>query len=398
MVRGVEGHYLLLDVLPVGRLRSATVLHRPKEGAAAILRAMSERTAASAPKVSIVATTHNQENYVRQAFDSFLAQRTDFPVEIIVADDASTDSTPSVIREYTDKYPHLFRPILRPENLGLNRNMTGALSAARGEYVALCEADDYWTDPLKLSKQVAFLDRHPATTVCFHPVRVVWEDGYAKDSRFPPPHLRGNLTVDALLLMNFIQTNSVVYRRLQRYDDIPADVMPLDWYLHVRHAARGGIGMLPDTMSVYRRHSKGMWHNQVADPPKFWLTMGSGHAATFDAMLDLFPDDPEREKLIAAMADWILRQIANVPGAQGRAVLEETIATYPRMAELAMKYRWASRSQRLKESWRRFALVAPHAKGMVEIWPFSLQHRQPHHGGDASRPLGEQYAATDARK
>ena len=253
---------------------------------------MTERTAANSPKVSIVSTTHNQEAYVRQAFDSFVAQQTDFPVEIIVADDASTDATPSIIQEYASRYPHLFRPILRSENLGLNANLTGALSAARGEYLALCEGDDYWIDPLKLSKQVAFLDRHPETAVCFHPVRVIWEDGYAKDSKFPPVHVRGNLSVEALILMNFIQTNSVVYRRLQRYDDIPADVMPLDWYLHVRHAVHGDIAMLPETMAVYRRHAQGMWHNQVVDPPKFWLTQGPGHAATFDAMLDLFPGDP----------------------------------------------------------------------------------------------------------
>jgi glycosyltransferase involved in cell wall biosynthesis len=349
---------------------------------------VSAGAAANSPKVSIVATTHNQEGYARQAFDSFLEQQADFPVEIIVADDASTDSTPAVIQEYTDRYPHLFRPILRPENLGLNRNMTGALSAARGEYVALCEADDYWTDPLKLSKQVAYLDRHPETSVCFHPVRVVWEDGYAKDSKFPPPHLRGNLSVDALLLMNFIQTNSVVYRRLERYDDIPADVMPLDWYLHVRHAAQGRIGMLPDTMSVYRRHAQGMWHNQVADPPKFWLTLGPGHAATFDAMLDLFPHDPEREKLIAAMADWILRKIATVPGSEGRVALKQTTAKYPRMAELATKHRSASRSQRLKESWRRFALVAPHRRGLVDVWPFSLGQQTEVAGSTALVAIG----------
>ena len=94
-------------------------------------------------------------------------------VEIIVADDASTDATPAIIQEYAGRYPHLFRPILRPQNLGLNANLTGALSAARGEYLALCEGDDYWIDPMKLSKQVAFLDRHPETAVCFHPVRVV---------------------------------------------------------------------------------------------------------------------------------------------------------------------------------------------------------------------------------
>lgn len=325
------------------------------------------------PKVSIVSTTHNQAGYARQAFDSFLDQQTDFPVEIIVADDASTDATPAIIREYAERYPHVFRPIFRTENLGLNGNLTGALSAARGEYVALCEADDYWIDPLKLSKQVAFLDRHPKTTVCFHPVRVIWEDGHAKDSKFPPVRVRGNLSLDALILMNFIQTNSAVYRRLERYDDIPADVMPLDWYLHVRHAVHGDIAMLPDTMAVYRRHAQGMWHNQVVDPPKFWLTQGPGHAATFDAMLDLFPGDPAREELIAVMADWILRQIANVPGPEGRAALQETIARHPRIAMLALQHRGATSARRLKTQWRKLAAATPSRRGLVDVWPSRLR-------------------------
>ena len=334
---------------------------------------MAERTAANSPKVSIVSTTHNQEAYVRQAFDSFVAQQTDFPVEIIVADDASTDATPAIIREYASRYPHLFRPILRSENLGLNANLVGALSAARGEYVALCEGDDYWIDSMKLSKQVAFLDRHPETAVCFHPVRVIWEDGYAKDSKFPPVHVRGNLSVEALILMNFIQTNSVVYRRLQRYDDIPADVMPLDRYLHVRHAVHGDIAMLPETMAVYRRHAQGMWHNQVVDPPKFWLTQGPGHAATFDAMLDLFPGDPLREELVAGMADWILRQIAKVPGPEGRAALQDTIAQHPRFAMLALQHRWATPTRRIKTLWHQLAAVAPSRGGLVDLCPTRLK-------------------------
>lgn len=254
------------------------------------------------------------------------------------------------------------------------------------------------TDPLKLSKQVAFLDRHPATTVCFHPVRVVWEDGYAKDSRFPPPHLRGNLTVDALLLMNFIQTNSVVYRRLQRYDDIPADVMPLDWYLHRtpcrpwrhRDAARHHVCLPPS----FKGH--------VAQPGcgSTEILADSGLGACGHVRRDArpFPGRSRARETHRRNGRLDLAPDRECARRSGRAVLEETIASYPRMAELAMKYRWASRSQRLKESWRRFALVAPHAKGMVEIWPFSLQHRQPQHGGDALRPLGERYAATDARK
>jgi hypothetical protein len=330
---------------------------------------MTERAAADSPKVSIVTTTHNQDAYVRQAFDSFVAQQTDFPVEVVVADDASTDSTPAIIQEYVDRHPGMFRPLVRPENLGLNANLTGALSTARGEYVALCEGDDYWIDPLKLTKQVAFLDQHPGTAVCFHPVRVTWEDGHAKDSKFPPVYLRGKLTVDALILMNFIQTNSVVYRRLSRYDDIPADVMPLDWYLHVRHAAHGHIAMLPETMSVYRRHTQGMWHNTVVDPPKFWLAQGPGHAATFDAMLDLFPGDPLREELIAGQADWILRQIAKVPGPEGRAALQATIAEHPRFAMLALQHRWAPPGRRLQALRRKLAAAMPSRRGLVDVWP-----------------------------
>ena len=334
---------------------------------------MTERTAGDAPKVSVVSTTHNQEAYVREAFDSFVAQQTDFPVEVVVADDASTDATPVIIREYADRYPHLFRPIFRSENLGLNRNLVGALSVARGEYVALCEADDYWIDPLKLSKQVTFLDRHPQTAVCFHPVRVIWEDGRADDSEFPPVSWRRDLTLDALIRRNFIQTNSVVYRRLPRYDDIPADVMPLDWYLHVRHAARGNIAMLPETMSVYRRHSQGMWYNAAANRTKFWLERGPGHAAMFEAMLDLFAGDPVREEIIAGSAGPILREIAKFPGPEGRAVLLDTIAQHPRFAMLALQHCWATPTRRLKTLWRNLAAATPSRRELVDVCPARLR-------------------------
>ncbi len=295
----------------------------------------------------MVTTTHNQEAYVRDAFDSFVAQQIDFPMEIIVADDASTDSTRAIIQEYVDRYPHLFRPILRPKNLGLNRNLVDALSRARGTYIALCEGDDYWIDPLKLSRQVAFLDRHPETAVCFHPVRTIWEDGRVEEEDFPPVVWRDDLSLDTLIRRNFIQTNSVVYRRLPHYRGIPADVMPLDHYLMVRHAFSGKIAMLPETMAVYRRHSQGMWNNRVVDPPKFWLSFGGGHAALYDAMIDLAAGDPVREDLIGGMADWVFSEIANVPGPEGRAALLDAIAQHPRCAMLALQHRWANDPDRL---------------------------------------------------
>ena len=303
--------------------------------------AVGDRASSGSPRVSVVAISYNHAAYIRETLDGFVSQKTGFPVEIIVADDASTDATPTIIQAYSDRFSHLFRPILRAENLGIHANLTDALSAARGEYIALCEGDDYWIDPLKLSKQVMFLDQHPTTAVCFHPVQVIWEDG-REGSEFPPLSWRTDFSVESLIRRKFIQTNSVMYRRLPRYDDIPADVMPMDWYLHVKHAVHGDIAMLPDTMSVYRRHSNGVSYDAVVNPEKFWLAEGSAHAAMSEAMLDLVAGDPLREEAIGEQADWVFRQIAKVPGPEGRALLLDTIARRPRIAMLALRRWWAT--------------------------------------------------------
>ena len=340
---------------------------------------MTEKAAMNSPKVSVVSTTYNHEAYIRAALDSFVAQQTDFPVEFIVADDASTDATPLIIQEYADRYPQLFRPILRSENLGLNANLTGALSAARGEYLALCEGDDYWIDPLKLSKQVAFLDRHPKTTVCFHPVRVIWEDGGASDSEFP--NWRPDLSLDGLLRQNFIQTNSVMYRRLPQYDDMPTADALWDYYLHVRHALHGEIAMLPETMAVYRRHSQAIWYKAVADPTSFWVSQGPGHATAFEAMLDLFPDDPVREAIVGVQADRVLREIAKVPGPEGRAALLDSIAQHPRFALIALQHRWATPIQRLKTLLRQRAAVASSWRTVADVYSARLKRQTGKVGG-----------------
>lgn len=337
---------------------------------------MTEVPAANAPKVSVVTITYNQEAYIRETLDGFVRQNVDFPVEFIIADDGSTDATPAIVQEYANRYPHLFRPILRSQNIGIHANLADAMSAARGEYLALCEGDDYWVDPMKLTRQVTFLDEHPRTTVCFHPVRTVWTGGDEGDSTFvqvffrkleqtffpdfPPFFWTSDLSLDALVSRNFIQTNSVMYRRLSRYDDVPADVMPLDWYLHVRHAANGEIAMLAETMAVYRRHPRGIWHDAIANPAKFWLAHGPGHVAVLEAMLDLFPGDAGREDIIAKNADLYLGRIArNVLGPEGRALLLDIVEQHPRIAMLALRHRRAQTPGiRLKSSRRTVAAAA----------------------------------------
>ena len=122
-------------------------------------------------KVSVLCATYNHEEYLRQTLDSFVNQKTDFPFEVLVNDDASTDSTGDIIREYAARYPEIIRPFYQKENLYSRRiNLYDVVffPACRGEYIAVCEGDDYWNDPEKLQLQVNWLDAHPEYSACVH--------------------------------------------------------------------------------------------------------------------------------------------------------------------------------------------------------------------------------------
>ncbi len=126
--------------------------------------------------------------------------------------------------------------------------------------------------------------------------------------------------------------------------------------------------MLPDTMAVYRRHSQGVWWESVKNPAKFWVAQGPGQAAMFDAMLGLFDGNPRRQEMVAGMADLILNNIAKVPGPEGRAVPQHTIAQHPRLAMVALQYRRTPR-QRVTNLWRTLSAVAPSRRGLADIFP-----------------------------
>ncbi len=121
------------------------------------------------PTVSIICETYNHESYIRTCLDSLLAQETQYPFEIIVHDDASTDGTPEIVADYARLHPSVVKPILQKENqLSQDRNPFDlAAEIAKGKYLACCEGDDFWLDPSKLEMQISYLESHPECTFCF---------------------------------------------------------------------------------------------------------------------------------------------------------------------------------------------------------------------------------------
>jgi glycosyltransferase involved in cell wall biosynthesis len=131
------------------------------------------------PLVSICCITYNHESFIRDAIEGFLMQKTEFLIEIVIHDDASTDNTAEIIKEYAEKYPSLFVPIYQYRNQfsqGIKPLPNFVFPAARGKYIALCDGDDYWTDPFKLQKQVDFLESNPEVGLVFTKAKEMKKD------------------------------------------------------------------------------------------------------------------------------------------------------------------------------------------------------------------------------
>lgn len=239
------------------------------------------RPTAPEARVSVLVQTYNQEAYVAEALDSILAQETDFGVEIVVVDDASTDGTRKVIDRYARHHGNI-RPIFLFRRSNAGQNTLALFRHVRTPYVAICDGDDYFTDPKKLQIQADYLDAHSDCSLCFHPVRLVWEDG-GPDSIYPddsvlPHRMRSRYYLSDLMRANFIQTNSVMYRWRFR-SGIPGwfdpMLVPSDWYWHLLHAEQGYIGFINRIMSVYRRHEKSLfWRPRDASTVSHRLRFG----------------------------------------------------------------------------------------------------------------------------
>ncbi len=210
-------------------------------------------------KVSILIITYNHERFIAQTIESVLMQQTDFDYELVIGEDCSKDSTREIVIGYQRRYPDKIRLLLNEKNMGIIPNLVQTFKACKGQYIALCEGDDYWTNPLKLQKQVDCLDKHDNIAICCHNVQDIYEEGLDESPYLPKGSIPESIfTVEDLIAKGwFIRTSSLMFRNLR--EQLP------DWFrdeksqhgdfmLQLIHAAGGDIYYLSEVMSVYRMH------------------------------------------------------------------------------------------------------------------------------------------------
>lgn len=215
--------------------------------------------------VSISCITYNHENFIKEALDSILMQETNFNYEILIHDDASTDSTPDIIKEYEEKYPDLIKPIYQKNNQYSKGIKVNAMNVERalGKYIAICEGDDYWTNPHKLQEQFDYMQDHPECSVCVHAGHSVNLDSKVIDKPLRPNNGNKIYNIGEIISGGggLFATNSIFYRRelcLERpkfFNTSPVGDYPLIIYLSLK----GSVYYVDKFMSTHRINVPGSW-------------------------------------------------------------------------------------------------------------------------------------------
>lgn len=228
--------------------------------------------------VSISCLTYNHAQFIRQCLDGFLMQECDFAFEVLIHDDASTDGTIDIIKEYQQKHPQIIKPFFQSENQwskgvrGMNQKFN--YPRAKGKYIALCEGDDYWIDPLKLQKQVGFLENRPNFSMIFSNAHIILNDGADKSKKGRDLKLieESKVFSDIEIFEDWtIPTASVLFRRSAAGPELYQSLInpkflfgDIIQFLYL--TSKGKIYGLADFTVCYRKHGGGV--TQIKDRMK----------------------------------------------------------------------------------------------------------------------------------
>lgn len=238
------------------------------------LQFIEEKCKIKLPIVAVRCTTFNHSRFLRKTLDGFVMQECNFPFVVIVHDDASTDETPNIIQEYAQKYPDIILPFLEEENqyskhVGNFREIIDkALKATKSKYIAMCEGDDYWIDPLKLQRQVDFLESHPEYGMCFHNVDY-YNQTDQKLIRRHSNYIKSREVPAKDIIMGgggFCPTCSLVYRvsLLNDYPEFAKNYYVGDYPLQIYFAIVSKVYYFNRVMAVYRVNNPTSWTTNIS--------------------------------------------------------------------------------------------------------------------------------------
>ncbi len=279
------------------------------------------------PLVSVICITYGHEDYIAQALDSFLMQKTTFPYQILVGEDKGPDRTAEIVLDYAAKYPDKIKPFIREKNMGAQRNLIDLCRRAGTEYVAFCEGDDFWTDEYKLQKQFDLMEEHPEYRACFHNTMIMADQSwylynyYIKDDdgNISLPESIPNydtslreMRMDYYIKFGPAHTSSLFYR-WDNSRDIP------EWYynhiygdhsLVMIQVGDGLIGYIPETMSVYRRSEVGvlMYENKTdhfLKSRESWIRMAVDIESYFKLHYNMFANKAIRERIVQEFNNYV---------------------------------------------------------------------------------------------
>ncbi len=206
------------------------------------------------PYVSVLVQTYNQKDYIAECLEAILAQKCSFPIEILIYDDASTDGTATIVRRYKKKYPTIIKPICSKENMygRVSAMRTFQLPRVKGQYVAICEGDDYWTDSGKLARQAAYMEAHPECALLTENGTVLYT-ATGKSRLFTEATAECDYTLEDLVIERRFPTASVFFRQSGLKAILALKGSTFDTAIWAALAQTGTVHYLPNISSVYRR-------------------------------------------------------------------------------------------------------------------------------------------------